>query len=63
MKKAIFLTIFNLSTSSILLGQTSTETFETEINSSTQFTDNRVTFNIISHQGSFAIQAKFPGTG
>ena len=43
--------------------QTSTEQFETESHGSSSFTDNGVIFNIISHTGTFDIQANYPGTG
>lgn len=52
MKKTIFFAICSLFISIISFGQT-TETFETESNGSTSFTDNGVTFNIISHVGFF----------
>lgn len=43
--------------------QTSIEQFETESHGSSSFTDNGVIFNIISHTGTFDIQANYPGTG
>ena len=49
--------------SSLSFGQTSTEVFETETHNSTNFTDNGVIFNIITHTGGFDIQANYPGTG
>lgn len=63
MKRSIFLTICSLFISLFSFGQTSTEQFETESNGSPSFTDNGVIFNIISHVGTFDIQANFPGTG
>lgn len=55
--------VFCLLISSFSLAQTSTETFETESNGTTSFTDNGVVFNIISHTTSFYIQGNYPGTG
>ena len=49
--------------SNVFSAQTSTETFETESNGSSSFTDNGVIFNIISHVGKFDVQGSFPGTG
>ncbi|WP_333597937.1 T9SS type A sorting domain-containing protein [Chryseobacterium flavum] len=63
MKKNIFFMICVLLISPILFGQTSTETFETESHGNASFTDNGVTFNIISHVSVFDIQGNFPGTG
>lgn len=62
MKKVFILSIFSLFTSSILLGQTSTENFEQYPNQSTSFTNNNVKFNIISHTGNFSIKT-YPNTG
>ncbi|MFH6937527.1 MBG domain-containing protein [Flavobacterium sp. FlaQc-30] len=62
MKKNYFL-LFLLLFTKLLFAQTSTETFETESHNSTSFTDNGVTFNIISRSGQFAVQANFPNTG
>ncbi|AZB08838.1 T9SS C-terminal target domain-containing protein [Chryseobacterium sp. G0162] len=62
MKSTIFLTICSLLISIFSFGQTSTETFETESSGSSSFTDNGVTFNIISHSSTFNIGV-FPGTG
>ncbi|WP_241686640.1 immunoglobulin domain-containing protein, partial [Flavobacterium sp. YO12] len=62
MKKNYFL-LFLLLFTKLLFAQTSTETFETELDGSTNFTDNGVTFNIISNSGTFDIQANYPGTG
>ncbi|WP_221932251.1 T9SS type A sorting domain-containing protein [Flavobacterium zepuense] len=46
-----------------LIAQT-TETFETEVNGSTSFTDNGQVFNITSQAGGpFYIQGNYPGTG
>ncbi|ASE63831.1 T9SS C-terminal target domain-containing protein [Chryseobacterium indologenes] len=63
MKSTTFLTICSLLISIFSFGQTSTETFETESNGSTSFTDNGVIFNVISHVSVFDIQSNFPGTG
>ncbi|MBL1222253.1 T9SS type A sorting domain-containing protein [Chryseobacterium sp. L7] len=63
MKRTIFLTICSLFISLFSFGQTSTEQFETESHGSPSFTDNGVIFNIISHVGTFDIQANYPGTG
>ncbi|KMQ68041.1 secretion protein [Chryseobacterium sp. FH2] len=63
MKRSVFFTICSLLISVFSFGQTSTETFETESHNSTSFTDNGVIFNIISHVGTFDIQANYPGTG
>ncbi|APA93400.1 hypothetical protein BK054_14430 [Myroides sp. ZB35] len=46
----------------MLFAQTSTEAFETESAGSTSFTDNGVTFNIISHTSTFNI-VNYPATG
>ncbi|MGQ7944929.1 T9SS type A sorting domain-containing protein [Flavobacterium sp. WC2509] len=48
--------------SNFLRAQT-TETFETETQSATNFTDNGQVFNITSQSSTFAIQGAFPGTG
>jgi gliding motility-associated-like protein len=63
MKKNYFLIIILLFLVGTLRAQTSTEMFETESNGSASFTDNGVIFNIISHVGTFDIQANFPNTG
>ncbi len=57
MKSTTFLTICSLLISIFSFGQTSTETFETESNGSTSFTDNGVIFNVISHVSVFDIQS------
>lgn len=62
MKSTTFLIICSLLISIFSFGQTSTETFETESQGSTNFTDNGVTFNIISHTTNFVIGI-FPNTG
>lgn len=62
MKSTTFLTICSLLISLLSFGQTSTETFETESQGSNSFTDNGVTFNIISHTSTFDIGV-FPNTG
>ncbi|MGL4582507.1 MAG: BspA family leucine-rich repeat surface protein, partial [Flavobacterium sp.] len=43
--------------------QTNTETFETEREGSTSFTDNGVIFDIISHSSTFNIRTNYPGSG
>nr|WP_315032697.1 T9SS type A sorting domain-containing protein [uncultured Chryseobacterium sp.] len=63
MKSTTFLIICSLLISTFSFAQTSTESFETESNGSTNFTDNGVVFNIISHVSVFDIQGNFPGTG
>ncbi|ASK31794.1 secretion protein [Chryseobacterium sp. T16E-39] len=63
MKSTTFLMICSMLISIFSFGQTSTEVFETESNGSTNFTDNGVIFNIISHVSTFDIQANYPGTG
>lgn len=63
MNSTTFFTICSLLISIFSFGQTSTEQFETESNGSTNFTDNGVIFNIISHVSVFDIQANFPGIG
>ncbi|UOU98801.1 T9SS type A sorting domain-containing protein [Chryseobacterium daecheongense] len=63
MKRTIFFAICSLFISIFSFGQTSTEQFETESHSSASFTDNGVIFNILSHVGTFDIQANYPGTG
>ncbi|PWN63063.1 T9SS C-terminal target domain-containing protein [Chryseobacterium phosphatilyticum] len=63
MKSTTLLTICSLLISIFSFGQTSTEQFETESHGSTNFTDNGVIFNIISHVSVFDIQGNFPGTG
>ncbi|UWX59272.1 T9SS type A sorting domain-containing protein [Chryseobacterium oranimense] len=63
MKSTILFTICSLFISIFSFGQTSTEVFETESNGSSNFTDNGVIFNILSHVGGFDIQANYPGTG
>ncbi len=63
MKRTIFFAICGLFISIFSFGQTSTEQFETESHSSASFTDNGVIFNILSHVGTFDIQANYPGTG
>lgn len=63
MKSTTFLMICSLLISIFSFAQTSTEVFETESNGSTNFTDNGVIFNIVSHVSTFDIQANYPGTG
>lgn len=63
MKRTIFFTICSLFISLFSFGQTSTEQFETESHGSPSFTDNGVIFNIISHVGTFDVQANYPNTG
>ncbi|REC46283.1 T9SS type A sorting domain-containing protein [Chryseobacterium pennipullorum] len=63
MKSTTFFTICSLLISIFSFGQTSTEQFETESHGSASFTDNGVIFNIISHVGTFDIQANYPATG
>lgn len=63
MKRTIFFAICSLFISIFSFGQTSTEQFETESHNSASFTDNGVIFNILSHVGTFDIQANYPGTG
>lgn len=63
MKRTIFFAICSLFISVFSFGQASTEQFETESHSSASFTDNGVIFNILSHVGTFDIQANYPGTG
>ncbi|WP_336690828.1 MULTISPECIES: T9SS type A sorting domain-containing protein [unclassified Chryseobacterium] len=63
MKSTILFTLSLLFISVFSLGQTSTETFETESNGSASFTDNGVIFNILSHVNTYDIQASYPGTG
>ena len=63
MKTTILFTLCSIFLSILSFGQTSTEQFETESHSSNNFTDNGVIFNILSHTGTFDIQANFPGTG
>ncbi len=60
--KLCYLFIFLITTSHNTWAQTSTETFETESNGSSSFTDNGVIFNIISHVNTFDI-GYYPGTG
>ena len=55
--------IFTFLLYSITVAQTSTETFETEFQNSTTFTDNGVVFKIITYAGGFDIQANYPDTG
>lgn len=43
--------------------QVSTEQFESETNNSTNFTDNGVTFDIISQVNNYSIQTGYPATG
>ncbi|WP_160139181.1 T9SS type A sorting domain-containing protein [Chryseobacterium sp. c4a] len=62
MKSTTFLIICSLLISTLSFGQTSTETFETESQGSSSFTDNGVIFNIISHTSTFDIGI-FPNTG
>lgn len=62
MTSTTFLTICSLLISIFSFGQATTETFETESSGSTSFTDNGVTFNIISHSSIFNVGI-FPGTG
>ncbi|MBV8326054.1 T9SS type A sorting domain-containing protein [Chryseobacterium sp.] len=62
MKSTTFFIMCSLLISIFSFGQTSTETFETESPGSSSFTDNGVTFNIISHVSTFVI-VNFPNTG
>ncbi|MFZ4932000.1 T9SS type A sorting domain-containing protein [Chryseobacterium sp. Mn2064] len=62
MKSTTFLIICSLLISTFSFGQTSTETFETESQGSSNFTDNGVIFNIISYASNFVIGI-FPNTG
>ncbi|UHO37762.1 T9SS type A sorting domain-containing protein [Chryseobacterium capnotolerans] len=62
MKSTTIFAICSLLISIFSFGQTSTETFETESNGSSSFTDNGVVFNIISHTSTFDIGV-YPGTG
>lgn len=55
MKSTTFLLICSLLISTFSFAQTSTEVFENESISSSTFTDNGVSFNIISHQATFDI--------
>lgn len=55
MKSTILFTICGLFISIFSFGQTSTEQFETEAFGSTNFIDNGVIFNIISHTATFDI--------
>lgn len=61
--KLCYFILFLFFTSNNIIAQTSTESFETESNGSSSFTDNGVIFNIISHTATFDIQANYPGTG
>lgn len=63
MKRTTIFLICSLFASAFTLAQTSTEQFETESHGSTNFTDNGVIFNIITHTGGFDIQANYPNTG
>jgi len=58
-----FLVMVLLIFSNAFKAQTSTEHFETESHGSSSFTDNGVVFNILSHVGTFDVQANYPGTG
>lgn len=62
MKSTTFFIICSMLISIFSFGQTSTELFETESSESTSFTDNGVTFNIISHVSNFDIINR-AGTG
>lgn len=62
MKSTTFLIICSLFISIFSFGQTSTETFETESQGSTNFTDNGVIFKIISRTSTFAVISR-PNTG
>lgn len=63
MKRKLFLILFVIFTSYIGYAQTSTETFETETNVSTNFSDNGVIFIIVPYVGGFDVQARYPGAG
>jgi len=63
MKKYFLSAIGGLLAATLSFAQTSTARFETETDGSTNFTDNGVVFNIISHTGRFSIQTTYPGTG
>jgi len=63
MKKTLLFILFTILTIYPSYSQTSTELFETESHSSSNFTDNGVIFNIISHSSVFDVQANYPGTG
>lgn len=63
MTKNLFFVVSILLLPYLSFGQISTKTFEDETHASTNFTDNGVVFNIISHVGWFHIQANYPGTG
>jgi hypothetical protein len=63
MKRTIFFAICSLFISFFSFGQTSTEQFETESSGSSNFVDNGVIFNIISHVNTYDIQANYAGTG
>lgn len=58
-----FLVMVLLIFSNAFKAQTSTEHFETESHGSSSFTDNGVVFKILSHVGTFDVQANYPGTG
>jgi hypothetical protein len=63
MKKNYIYALFFSLLSSLMWAQT-TETFETETNNATSFTDNSQVFNITSQApGNFIIQGGFAGTG
>lgn len=62
MKSTTLLIICSLLISIFSFGQTSIEQFETESEGSTSFTDNGVTFNILSQVSTFAIINR-PNTG
>ncbi|RDI14622.1 T9SS type A sorting domain-containing protein [Flavobacterium sp. AG291] len=64
MKKLYLLLIFLFFATQHLVAQQSTETFETELNNSTSFTDNGQLFNISSVAPAvFNIQTNYPNTG
>ncbi|WP_300599859.1 hypothetical protein [Niabella sp.] len=63
MKRTALLALCAFCISAFSSAQTSTETFETESHGSTSFTDNGVTFKIISHIRTFKIQGNQPNTG
>lgn len=62
MKKFLLLGISSCLFTMISFAQT-TELFETETDGAVSFSDNGVTFNIISHTGRFYIQKTYPNTG
>ncbi len=63
MKKTFLFILFSVLMIYPSYSQTSTEQFETESHSSSNFTDNGVIFNTISHSSVFGVQANYSGTG